>query len=335
MRRPTSTTNARENALPSKLIVIGIMVAGLGALGGWALFQKPAATQNHGVAILESQAPVHAPSTPPEAIVPVAGSQPEPASVVSSTGSNLIIAQDERPFAYLRSKSLDGTTWAKVCDDPSPRPEAIFEVVGGQIFLDGEKSYNTNGVGPIEMLGQEPVLLSIGMLSCEPCARELSLFVQSVQGRAARFVFVFYEQILGAPTLELSRRKLLDKNKDLNHASSLVQLPDNAQVRADPDGLWLKMVKRIIDANGLTTPIDEELPVTVMFDACGNLVALARGELHESDLERLRGVLVTRPDTCRRCLPIVVSAPVRTPIPAPAPTPPIQRPKRNQGDYDD
>lgn len=216
--------------------------------------------------------------------VGVPGARPVPEELSASTISepSRLAGADESGRALLRNApaampSQSGIEPTLVED---PAALARFTVPVDRFAIDPTSGEVVRA--PLAFDGQ-PALVALVASWCAPCAAELPELSALAERAGLRLVLVSLDDVGGPESLRALIEDLFVRAEPTSRA-----LPP-AELRADPDGVWLLATGPLLMAGD-----PDALPQSLLFDGDGALLALVQGALDRAVVARFEGHLAGR-----------------------------------------
>jgi len=196
------------------------------------------------------------------------------------------------PQAHVPEREVPPPRWVEARDLTTPLAVRPRVEDRGVALLGGD--YERLRQGPPELAGR-PTLVAVGAPWCGPCVAELGdLLDTAAELRArhdARFIYASVDGSGGPSGLALAALDLFERHNARYARHQTRSPPPWLELRADPGWAWAQLAARALgDPAGPTDP-PPALPLALLLDACGDVVAVAQGELDPDARHRLAQLL--------------------------------------------
>ncbi len=236
-----------------------------------------------------------------------------------------------QPLAYYRGFANDRGQQGAVLYSRKANARAPLAIQDGGVALRGHDKPTGVRKGPPRLVGERPLLLSIGAQWCKPCSEELGDVVdlaRQVRGDSADDAVGLLFSLQGVPDewpLAEVRDEFVTKHKAAKKLKQAIQIPPWAEFRADIESNWGEAVGKL----GLLGGDKVSLPINLLLDRCGHVQAAASGALNEDKKQAfLRQAARLQTQACAAAPPAQLPPP--RPV-APGPAKPRVDPKPGEG----
>ncbi len=294
---------------------------------GWAAScrkdgeMQPAAADPAPVVAADAAEPARTAPTPVGQVVE------EDESAPSGPAVEVRVADDPaQPLAWYRGFTTDRGQQGAVLYSRKASSRVPLPILDGGVALRGLDKPTAARKGPPRLVGDRPMLLSIGAQWCKPCSEELGDVVdlaRKVRGDAPDDAPGLLFALQGVPDewpLAEVRNEFVAKHKAAKKLRQAIEIPAWVEFRADIESNWGQAVGKL----GLLGGDSVSLPINLLVDRCGHVQAAASGALNEDKKQAFLRQAAKLGDVT--CMAAPVLAPV-APRPAPGPVKPRVDPK--------
>lgn len=254
----------------------------------------------------------------PQINPPIADEEDELAPAGPAVEVNVADAPSQ-PLAYYRGTAGPGTSVSLLWSRKAAAKKAIA-VGDGRVALRGDLKPADAVAGPAIVVGEGPLLVSIGADWCLPCSQELGDVLELASkvrpGKAKpgeiRLVMVLEGTPDEWPLAEV-RDGLFAKHAKAKKLGKALAKPAWAEFRADIESSWGAAIDKLGVLGGSKTA----LPINLLLDRCGHIQAAASGSLNAAKKRAfLDQIALLHAAPCYPApMAVPVTAPIRSAVP--------------------